>query len=83
MPAMNNEGIDKWVLLLSEVEILRSAISQVESASIINSEDDDFFAYEARLGIRFTEDYKASCKTVGQGFFGNDWIFSMRLIEEN
>lgn len=74
LPTMNNERIDKWVSLLSEVEMLPSSISQGEPISTINSENDDFIAYEARTGIRFSEDYKAFCKTFGQGCFGNGWI---------
>ena len=71
---MNNEDINNWVSLLSEVDILRSSISQVESVSHITSEDDDFSAYEARVQVRFTEDYKAFCQTFGDGCFGNGWI---------
>lgn len=72
---MKNESIDKWVSLLSKVEILRSSIAQDEPAFTINSEDDDIIACEARLGIKFSEDYKAFCKTFGQGRFGAGWIF--------
>ena len=68
---MANKNLEKWNLLLSQVEVIRDELSP----SLLTLTEAELLQFESRSGLTLPQEYKEYCQVFGDGRFGGNMFF--------